>query len=805
MPTARSFASISLFAGALVPAASAQGNPSAVDTAGRYEATIRRTSYGIPHIVAADLASLGFGEGYAQAEDHLCTIADQVVRVRGERAKYFGRGEGDRHLLSDIAVKALGARADADSSRAVEPQEARDWHDGFAAGYNLYLERTGKDAVPGWCRGQDWVFPITTADLAAANRPTPFAASIARTRPPGVPGGGAGNPPGDDALELPQGASQGWALGRDLTESGRGALLANPHFPWGGSNRFWEKHLVIPGKLDVYGAAVIGLPGVGIGFNEAVAWTFTTSNARQFTFYRVDLVAGRPTRYHYGGEERDMTPVEVAVAVRGESEPVRRTVWFTHYGPVISMAALPWTVEAAYAVRHAAWRSPNRRQQILATNRAGSLADLKRAVAEGMIAGLNTVAVSADGLAWYSAPPGIPNLSREAIAAWLERRERDPVTRAAWQNSRIVLLDGTDPTFEWRDPAVTRLSVPAGADGVPQLERSDYVFNANNSFWLAHPQALLTGDYSPLYGDQRTELTLRARSNVLHLTNANPYRAAGDDGKFNLREIQDAVLANHSLTADLLLPELFERCTATPLAVVAGRNVDLSRACAVLGRWDRRFDIDSRGAVLFREWLGQYDNGNFRSGAPRIRSELFADGFDPADPVNTPHALAPGTLALENLAKAAGVLEARGIAIDVALGELQHAPTKLPKRIAVHGGLGNREGILNLQNANLGNFNTLEPLQLAPRVTGSRFLTEAGYPVLHGSSFLMALEYTADGPRAMAFLTYSQSGDPESPHFTDQTELFARKEWRPILFRAADVAADVKREYTVSGPRVRQR
>jgi acyl-homoserine-lactone acylase len=57
----------------------------------------------------------------------------------------------------------------------------------------------------------------------------------------------------------------------------------------------------------------------------------------------------------------------------------------------------------------------------------------------------------------------------------------------------------------------------------------------------------------------------------------------------------------------------------------------------------------------------------------------------------------------------------------------------------------------------------------------------------------------------MAVLTYSQSGDPESPHFTDQTELFARKQWRPILFRAADVAADVKREYTVSGPRVRQR
>ena len=28
-----------------------------------YRATIRRTSHGIPHIVASDLGSLGFGEG----------------------------------------------------------------------------------------------------------------------------------------------------------------------------------------------------------------------------------------------------------------------------------------------------------------------------------------------------------------------------------------------------------------------------------------------------------------------------------------------------------------------------------------------------------------------------------------------------------------------------------------------------------------------------------------------------------------------------------------------------------------------
>jgi acyl-homoserine-lactone acylase len=769
-----------------------------------YEAKIRRTSFGIPHIVAADVGSLGFGEGYAQAEDHLCTIADQVVRGRGERAKYFGRGEGDRHLLSDIAAKAIVARESADSSRSGPPREFIDLLDGFAAGYNLYLERTGKDALPRWCRGQDWVFRVTPADLRAAIIPALSAAQIARARPPGAPGGGAIEASLDDEpFDAPLGASQGWALGREITESGRGALLANPHFPWGGSSRFWEKHLTIPGELDVYGVNLIGAPGVGIGFNDKVAWTFTTTSATQFTIYRLRLVPGRPTRYRYGSEERDMVPVNVSVAVRGETEPVRQTVWFTHYGPVLVTPALAWTPEYAYAVRWGGSRSAGGPQQVEAMGRARSLAALKSAAAQLRNFSLNMLAVSAEGQAWYTAPSAIPNLSPDAIAAWLERRNTDPAVRAAWQNSRIVLLDGSDPAFEWVDgPHAGSATRPAGA-GVPQLERSDFVFNANNSYWLAHPRALLTGDYSPLFGDQRTELTLRARSNVLHLTNASPYRAAGADGKFNLREIQDAVLDNRSLAADLLLPELLERCTATTSAVIGGRSVDLSRACAILGHWDRRFDLESRGAVLFREWLGQYDNREFAStnpAAPRRdgAGTLFAVAHDPADPINTPRGLAPGSLALENLAKAASLLDARGIALDVPLRELQYAPTKLPRRIAVHGGHGDREGVLNMEEPLLGNFTTLEPLQLAPRVNGSRFLTEAGYPVLHGSSFLMALEYTRDGPRAMALLTYSESGNPDSPHFIDQTERFARKEWRPILFRAADVAADVKREYTVN-------
>jgi acyl-homoserine-lactone acylase len=212
-----------------------------------YRATIRRTSYGIPHIEAADLASLGFGEGYAQAEDHLCSIADQVVRARGERARYFGPGLDNVHLLSDVGMKGLQIHERAGESFARQDEEFRSWYQGFVAGYNLFLEETGSDRVPGWCRGADWVVPITVEDLAAYHRvvtlnTSGLAAMIASAQPPetsevvaessAMPGAAGDRFARSDwESALDRGASNGWALGSDWTETGRGMLIGNPHYP----------------------------------------------------------------------------------------------------------------------------------------------------------------------------------------------------------------------------------------------------------------------------------------------------------------------------------------------------------------------------------------------------------------------------------------------------------------------------------------------------------------------------------------------------------------------------------------------
>src|SRR5258706_10573662 len=68
-----------------------------------YSAQITRASYGVPHITAANFASLGFGAGYAQAEDNVCVIAEKVITVDAIRSRYFGAtGPGDPNVRSDL-------------------------------------------------------------------------------------------------------------------------------------------------------------------------------------------------------------------------------------------------------------------------------------------------------------------------------------------------------------------------------------------------------------------------------------------------------------------------------------------------------------------------------------------------------------------------------------------------------------------------------------------------------------------------------------------------------------------------------
>ena len=773
----------------LLPHAAACAQDTAAPGDG-YEVTIRRGAYGIPHISADDYGSLGYGEAYAAAEDHVCNIAYTLLQARGELARFLGPGDANAHLHFDALHRAMDIAGQSRAAHGRQSAQIREWVAGYTAGYNRYLREHPGSRNSSWCSGAAWLRPATpetfTARMVLAAQTLPrMATAIVATQPPSPAARAALGPYDTDLLtaSLDQASlsgmgSNGWALGKAMTENGRGLLLANPHYPWYGTSRFWEKHLTIPGELDVYGAQLLGSPGVGIGFNRHVGWTHTVSASQRLVLYRLELVPGEPLRYRYGDEERSIEARTVSVPVLDENGDLRdaeSTVYFSHYGPLLTLPGAEWDERYAYAVRDANAGNDLLLAQWLAMGTAESMDEFIDAHRSyNAMPWVNTIASSADGRAVYLDNSSTGYLRDDTEERWRKSLATDRLAAELYQQRGMVLLDGSNPGNEWiEDPSAT---VPGTTpfSQRPFLEREDYVFNANDSYWLTSPREPVNG-YTVLYGATETSRSLRTRMNIRMLENR--YGDAGEDGRFTIEEVQRALFANRGLAAELLLDELVNACRSS------GDDA-LLEACDVLADYDGTLNLDSPGAVLFREWITRYDYD-----ATKSAGALFTIAFDPQRAAETPRQLADENGALQKLRAAVDLLRGADIALDATLRDTQFA-YRAGEAIPVHGGNG-REGVANLQQSGDPSASPIAGVKPEP-VGDSRKLTDAGYPVVHGSSFILTLTFEEDGPSAEALLSYSQSGNPNSEHFADQTRLYSEKRWRPVAFDAAAVAADTR-------------
>ncbi|GAA3483313.1 hypothetical protein GCM10018966_078450 [Streptomyces yanii] len=339
---------------ASLPPAVADASHTRHPSGGGLSAVIRYTEYGIPHIVAKDYADLGFGNGWAQAADQVCTLADGFVTLRGERSRYFGPdaapdgslSSATSNLSSDLYFRGVQDSGTVEKLLTV-PAPAGQSHDvkelerGWAAGYNAWLKqnRIGDPA----CRGADWVRPVTMLDVATRA----FALSVlggqgrgidgitAAQPPTGAPAS-PGVPPGEAAkaaqrLLSTQNADMGSnavAFRGSTTANGRGLLLGNPHYPWQGGRRFWQSQQTIPGELNVAGGSLLGSATVSIGHNANIAWSHTVATGVTLNLHQLALDPTDPTAYLVDGRPERMVKRTVSVEVKGGA-PVTRTQWWT--------------------------------------------------------------------------------------------------------------------------------------------------------------------------------------------------------------------------------------------------------------------------------------------------------------------------------------------------------------------------------------------------------------------------------------------------------------------------------------------
>ncbi|MGW6540132.1 penicillin acylase family protein [Streptomyces sp. NPDC055051] len=772
--------------------------------AGPDRPTIRYTEYGIPHIIASDWEGLGIGYGYAAAKDNICTLADTYLMVSAERSRHLGPdgraspGQNQNtttNLKSDLyfqrikddgVVERLIAQPAPDGP---EP-EVKEAIRGYVRGYNRFLSETGADALTDpACRGAAWVRPITELDVyrhAHAEIIMGSADALLDGQVDAAPPGAASAPakpassPEETAAKISSAlavsrqqsmGSNALAVGSQGVSGGTGMLLANPHFPWQGKNRMWQSHLTIPGKVNVSGASLLGLPAVNIGYNDDVAWSHTVATVAPFGLFDVQVDPLNPTKYLVDGVWEQMTSQQVTVDVRkpdGSLGKVTRTLWSTRYGPVTTSmqgVPLPWVV-SAHAVRDVNMNNLRALNTWFRLDQAKDVEDVVNTLETTQgVPFFNTIATDRKGKALYADIQATANITDAHAQSCLTMTGQLLFNQPLRLPNvpPISIFDGKRSACDWPDDPNAVAPGLLDPRKQPRLIRDDFVGNANDSAWLANPDQPLT--FPRVMGDAQAPRSLRTQELILTARK----RIDGTDGLpgrgFTPETMGQLLFADNSRAADLALDATVAMCKSVPfgLILVDGTLVNVSEACPILAAWKSHdYTADSRGSLLFANYWA------FLQGGQGIEKLPWRVPFDPKDPVHTPNSLDSGSSAVRDaFGRAVLAMRKAGVPLNAPLSDVQKV-TRGGEQIPIHGMIGE-----------LGVLNVITMGQVDGKTD-----------VVFGSSFVQQVRFTAEGPpQARSVLAYSQSADPNSPHHADQTRLFSAGQWVTERFTEEQIAA----------------
>jgi len=154
--------------------------------------------------------------------------------------------------------------------------------------------------------------------------------------------------------------SNNWAINGSKSSTGMPIVAGDPHLSFQAPSVWYEAHIVVPGELDVTGTSFPGLPGILIGHNDHVAYSFTNVGADVNDIFVEQLNPANPDQYMYNGEWTDFTIHQEDIHTK-EGEIIPFTVKESVHGPCIDSVlttydsdsethpnlAMKWTISGA--------------------------------------------------------------------------------------------------------------------------------------------------------------------------------------------------------------------------------------------------------------------------------------------------------------------------------------------------------------------------------------------------------------------------------------------------------------------------
>ncbi len=525
--------------------------------------------------------------------------------------------------------------------------------------------------------------------------------------------------------------SNNWVVHGTRTLSGYPIMANDPHRAQSApSLRYWV-HLVAPG-WNVIGGGEPVLPGVSIGHNEHGAWGLTVFGQDNEDLYVYETNPANPDQYRHLGRWEEMTVIRETIPVKGQGD-AEVELKYTRHGPVVFEDP---DNNAAYAVA-AAW---------LDYGSAPYLASLRMDQAttwEEFVEACNYSRIPSENMVWADRAG---NIGYQAVG----------VSPIRPNHSGLVPVPG-DGRYEW-DGFLPIKALPSVVN-----PPKGYFGTANNYTLLDVPERY------PYW-------------EALHYTWGDQMRAARvEEVLANTRHM--TVVDNMRLMMDEL--SVAARNLVNLLRDLPGLDGRADRARRMLLDWDAVLDKESVEAAIYVSWERELRAAVHRTVVPaaargyirsvntkRLIDWLTApDGRFGEDPLAGRDALLRETLtaALDGLDDRFGTPDMTTWKYG---GEgFKHALIRHPMSAAVNADLRRRLDVGPFPRGGYG---------------GTVHNTGGGDNQTSGASFMIVAD-TANWDNSVGLNTPGQGGDPDSPHYRDLFEVWARDRYFPIFFSRAKI------------------
>ncbi|MEN2282620.1 penicillin acylase family protein [Algoriphagus sp. SE2] len=522
--------------------------------------------------------------------------------------------------------------------------------------------------------------------------------------------------------------SNNWVVSGELTENGNTYMANDPHRTIAIPSLRYMVHLVAP-EWNVIGGGEPEIPGISIGHNEYGAWGLTVFETDGEDLYVYELNPENNQQYLYKGEWEEMNVITETFKVKGK-EDVKVDLFYSRHGPVTYVDSVN---NKAYAVR-CAWLEPGGSPYLasLRMDQAKTWEEFREACNYSHIPGENMIWADKEGnIGWQSV--GIAPIRRNF--------------------SGLVPVPG-DGRYEW--------------DGYLPIIQKPNIENPSVGYFASANQNITPEDYE--------------HWDAIGFTWADPFRGdrveevLSSGKKFTMEDMMDLQVDYLSIPARTLVPYLLDLPFTDKVAAAKEK----------LRGWDYKLEPNSIEAAIYVAWENEIrslaasrfipDSGKEILGSiqmQKILDWIIAPdrrfGFNPS--------LGRDQFLAESFQNGIAYLEER---LGENMNNWQYGQEKFKHTYMAHalGGLVNEELKAKLDVGPLprgGNSYT-------PGSTGGNNRQSSG------ASFRIIVN-TGDWDATVGTNGPGQSGNPDSPFYSNLFEPWAKDQYFPVYYSRDKVEA----------------